>query len=399
MEEINLPVPFISQEDPQANEDAADACGPDCITMILKYLGEKDITVNQVFERTGAFKGELITIPQLEKAIASYGYTSEFKTGCRTDDVVALLKQGISPIALVHYENLTSREDQKYKGPHFIVIDGIRDDGIFSNDPDFFAQFRSDGDHHFYTMADFLAAWGNCHLDNNPDNSLLIIHPKDTTAVVQPQAATPQVTQPSATVEAAAETQPQPNLQDKYDHIQKLFLDVCQVGGVASVDDRDLMAQQLIEKINSFSGQVTTANEAALSASKKAGDMQNDLTEALKENDVLNSSIKSLTANYQASAEENGVGSRLAVKYLYLLKDKESALEAIANDPSIKAKAASGFQIIRKIYDIVGENKYYKRLVEDLNTQLQKTKQPAKQVAEGQQTAKPQSWDLSWFRF
>ena len=40
MEEINLSVPFISQENPQANEDAADNCGPACATMILNFFGE-----------------------------------------------------------------------------------------------------------------------------------------------------------------------------------------------------------------------------------------------------------------------------------------------------------------------------------------------------------------------
>src|SRR5205823_4517184 len=107
---------------------------------------------------------------------------------CTIDDIVGLLKQGVAPIVLVHYDNLHSRQDT-YKGPHFIVIDGVRSDTVFANDPDFFAQFRADGDHHAYTMPDFLAAWSNCHLDGNPDNSLLIIYPKEK----QPQTQTAQV--------------------------------------------------------------------------------------------------------------------------------------------------------------------------------------------------------------
>src|SRR2546423_550570 len=114
MEEINLSVPFISQFDPQANEDAADACGPDSATMVLTYYGEK-LTVNEFFERTGAVKGQLITIEQMKKAISSYSYLSEFKTGCTIDDILGLLKQGIAPIVLVHYGNLLSREDQHYQ--------------------------------------------------------------------------------------------------------------------------------------------------------------------------------------------------------------------------------------------------------------------------------------------
>src|SRR5689334_12256737 len=104
MEEINLPVPYISQFDPQANEDPADNCGPDSVAMVLNFYGEK-VTVNEIFEKTGSAKGGLITIAQLQGAISSYGYHSEFKTGCTIDDLVNLLKEGVAPIVLVHYGN------------------------------------------------------------------------------------------------------------------------------------------------------------------------------------------------------------------------------------------------------------------------------------------------------
>src|SRR2546423_2363710 len=111
METINLPVPFVSQEDPQANENPADNCGPATISMILTYLGLK-VSPNDIFEKTGAVKGELITIDKLRAAISFYGFTSELRVGCTVNDLAQLLSEGIAPIALVHYENLTSREDQ-----------------------------------------------------------------------------------------------------------------------------------------------------------------------------------------------------------------------------------------------------------------------------------------------
>lgn len=173
----NLEVPYVSQFDPQSNEDPADNCGPSCVSMILNFYGEKT-TVNQIFELTGAIKGQPISIVQLQKAITALGYSSDWETGVTPDNLKAVTDKNIPPIALVHAGDLKSRQDQGFAGGHFIVIDGYRDDGYFANDPDFWGQYRQDGDHHFYTKAEFEQAWSDCTQDNNPNNGLLVIHPK-----------------------------------------------------------------------------------------------------------------------------------------------------------------------------------------------------------------------------
>lgn len=173
----NLEVPFVSQFDPQSNEDPADNCGPSCVSMVLNFYGEKT-TVNQVYELTGAIKGQPITVAQLQQAIIALGYSSEFETNISIDNLKAIIDQNIPPIVLLHAGDLTSRQDQGFKGGHFVDAVGYRDDGYFVNDPDFWGQFRQDGDHHFYTKADFEKAWNDCAQDGNPNMSVLVIHPK-----------------------------------------------------------------------------------------------------------------------------------------------------------------------------------------------------------------------------
>lgn len=173
---VNLTVPYISQFD-SSIVDQQDACGPSCLQMVLTFLGDS-VDEATLLSLTGAPQGQYLTVDQLGKAISARGFTWEYKTGLTSTDLQAYLQQGIPPIALVHAGDLTSREDQNFTGGHFVVVDGYRSDGYTCNDPDFYYDQRSQGDHHFYTKQEFETAWGNCSADGNPNNSLIIIHPK-----------------------------------------------------------------------------------------------------------------------------------------------------------------------------------------------------------------------------
>lgn len=173
MAQVNLPVPFISQWDASANI-STDNCGPTCIAMIAQFLG-KDLTANEIFQKTGAVINTLITVEQLKNAAVNIGFACDWKTGQPVTNLKNYLDNGTPVIALLHNGDLTSRQDTKDTSGHFVVVVGYRDDGYFVNDPDFWGDLRADGDHHFYTKADFEKAWGECHIDGNPDNALLII--------------------------------------------------------------------------------------------------------------------------------------------------------------------------------------------------------------------------------
>lgn len=177
------PVPYSSQWDPDAS-DTRDDCGPASIKMVLGFY-KKTVTTNDVFAKTGAPKDALISIPQMQNAITAYGFTSQFYVGKTIDDLKAWIDQGVIPIVLVHYGDLSSRQDKGFAGGHFLPMVGYRDDAIVCNDPDFYAPLRGDGDHHGYTLTDFVKAWKNATIDGNPANSCLVIFPKNTPAMVE----------------------------------------------------------------------------------------------------------------------------------------------------------------------------------------------------------------------
>lgn len=169
----NLIVPYKSQWDDDAGKTNND-CGPACVAMVLNYYGE-NLTTNEVFDRTGADKG-LITVSELRKAIYYFKYTSNYLKNCSEEDLKSYIDKDIPPIVLVHYGDLTSRQDKKYTGGHFVLVVGYRSDGFFVNDPDFRGDIRYQGDHHFYTKDEFMKAWGNCSQDKNQNYSLLYIN-------------------------------------------------------------------------------------------------------------------------------------------------------------------------------------------------------------------------------
>lgn len=120
-------IPYFSQWDGSANK-TRDDCGPSCIAMILDSYGEL-LTVNDVFDKTGAAPDYYISFDQMYKAIRSYGYTFDVMYDQSPEGLRFLLDKGQTPIALIHYEFLSSRQDNGFKGPHFVVVTGYDENG------------------------------------------------------------------------------------------------------------------------------------------------------------------------------------------------------------------------------------------------------------------------------
>lgn len=175
--EKNLKVPYHSQWDDDAKLSKND-CGAASVRMILNYYGEEGLTTDQIQTDTGAGSG-LVRVDQIQKAIIALGYTSEFYTNQDFQNIKNFIDRDTPVIALVHYGSLISRQDQNFKGGHFMPIVGYREDnGVYANDPNFNGATRDQGDHHNYTSAEFLDAWGNCAQDGNPNNTFLVINRK-----------------------------------------------------------------------------------------------------------------------------------------------------------------------------------------------------------------------------
>jgi len=169
----NLKVPYKSQWDDDARGTKND-CGPTSVAMILNSYG-LSVTTDEVFGRTGAGSG-VISIQQLQQAISSYGFSSKYIKGSSPTELKRLIDNGIPVIALVHYGDLSSRQDKNYTDGHFLVVSGYHRDGYYTKDPDFWGTFRKDGEHN-YLKAEFEQAWVNATKDGNPPNALLYIEP------------------------------------------------------------------------------------------------------------------------------------------------------------------------------------------------------------------------------
>lgn len=176
--EKNLSVPYSSQWDQDAKRTNND-CGPASIKMILNYFGE-NVTTDQVFDLTGAGKG-LISISQMKTGISKLGYTAQYVPTGSVELLKGYIDKGIPVIVLVHYGSLNSTQDKNFKGGHFFVVVGYRDDGYFVNDPNFKDEYRIHGDHHFYKKTEFEKAWNDATLDGNNPRSMIIIQPKAAT--------------------------------------------------------------------------------------------------------------------------------------------------------------------------------------------------------------------------
>jgi len=174
----NLKVPYKSQWDDDARGTKND-CGPTSVAMILNYYG-LNVTTDEVFGRTGAGSG-VITIYQLQKAISSYGFSSKHIKGSSPTELKKIIDSGIPVICLVHYGDLSSRQDKNFIGGHLFTVVGYHRDGYYVNDPDFWGEFRKDGDHHNYLKGEFETAWINASQDDNPPNALLYIEPIEPT--------------------------------------------------------------------------------------------------------------------------------------------------------------------------------------------------------------------------
>lgn len=284
---VNLPLPYISQDDPQDNA-TSNLCGPVSAAMVMNFItGSNTYTGNQVYQRTGAGTG-LISVQQLLTAIQSFGFQAVYKENCQFQDIEASLQNGIPPIVLIYAGDLTSRQDQGFKGGHFFPVDGYRSDGVTVNDPDFWGPNRSQGDHHFYTMSDFLNSWKDAIQDGNPPNSMIIIT-KD--VPVDSQIFTTLVTKST-----------------NYDAFVKI--------GYTTAD-------QVTEKVNSLQQTIDDDNKEIGTLTKQVQDLTTEVQQA---KDTANS----ITAELQKTLSSDSVAIDNGVKAQQELGSLQADMETVA---------------------------------------------------------------------
>lgn len=325
---INLKVPYKSQWDADANKTAND-CGAASVAMILNYYGE-NVTTNDVFDKTGAGLG-LISIAQIEKAIKSFGYTTKRIVQSTPEVLKSYLDKDIPVIALVHYGSLKSTQDKNFKGGHFFVVVGYRDDGYFVNDPNFKGSLRADGDHHFYTKSEFEKAWSDASLDGNQARSFQIINRKKE-SMPEKDALTECLSQHKKLVSEA----------DKKDQaIKGLEAEVLQketeISGLkTSIEEKETENTTLGKQVSAYKGEVTKKEAQITELQTQVADLQKDSQkdvagETSKESmrllvsGIVGTAVTYLYSQYPVLGQigvEQSVAVATVVAFIFRLADK-----------------------------------------------------------------------------
>ena len=128
---MKLDIPYLKQWG--ANADASkEDCGPAALAMILAGYGIEK-TVDEVFRVTGAKPNSLITFDQLGIASRKCGLNIEHHI-LSLDTLKQKIKEGFPAVALVNYKYFPNKQD-KYNGPHFVVVFGQTANTVFVHDP------------------------------------------------------------------------------------------------------------------------------------------------------------------------------------------------------------------------------------------------------------------------
>ncbi|MCJ7736209.1 MAG: C39 family peptidase, partial [Anaerolineae bacterium] len=96
------------------------------------------------------------------------------------DDLMAQIEQGHPMVVLAHYRSLPGHETSTYYYDHFIVFQGIRQDGLVSYDDPAFSS-SGDGSNKTMTQSQFMTAWSSC-VAGNPQQSGMVVYGNACTA-------------------------------------------------------------------------------------------------------------------------------------------------------------------------------------------------------------------------
>lgn len=164
-------IPYKSQYDADASQYRND-CGPACVAMILNGLG-KAVTTNTVYRRSGADANAYVSVTQMMRAAQTYKVTFKYFYPWTLNQLKLAVKAGTAPIVLVHYGAWSSlgKTQNKFIGPHFVVVVGFDKDHVYVNDPLWKGARRYEGERFAWTNEEFLAAWSSASKDGNRNYS------------------------------------------------------------------------------------------------------------------------------------------------------------------------------------------------------------------------------------
>jgi hypothetical protein len=162
-----LQVPFVSQIEVGATEHNND-CGAAAALMVLKAYNIGELTVDQVYNQIAPVGDNSLLISGLQTFLVNKGIKNERKT-TSLFDLFTILSGNRPVIALLHYGALVDAkltEKTGFRAGHFVVVIGMDIRYVYIHDP--YSNIK--GNCLAVPIAVFLSAWGQCVLDNNPNN-------------------------------------------------------------------------------------------------------------------------------------------------------------------------------------------------------------------------------------
>jgi len=105
-----------------------------------------------------------------------YGLKLVYRQDAKLPVVLAELDAGRPVISLIRYANLKGRQNQRFRGGHFVVVVGYNEREIILNDPDWWGSKRGGGAGFRVPRAEFEGAIGldNWKAGNSPYQAVFV---------------------------------------------------------------------------------------------------------------------------------------------------------------------------------------------------------------------------------
>ena len=170
-----LPVPFVSQITPGAQEHYND-CGAACALMVLRaYNLGAELTVDQIYNKIAPSGDQALSAGGLQSLLAAttFGVKNKWRVDLSLHDLYDALVDRRPIIALIHYAPLVKAgltEKAGFLGAHFVVVVGMDIKNVSILDP-----YTTSGTERDIPVAIFRDTWTQCHLDGNPNGGAIVI--------------------------------------------------------------------------------------------------------------------------------------------------------------------------------------------------------------------------------
>ena len=133
---VVLPVPYVSQLGPGADQFASDS-GAAAGVMLVRAYTDKTLTPNDFFNQSGQHADSPLSFTQIANGMNANGVPAELRVPLKLADLALILASGRPAILLVKQAVLQQAglTAETYSGPHYLVAVGLDVKQVYIHDP------------------------------------------------------------------------------------------------------------------------------------------------------------------------------------------------------------------------------------------------------------------------